>query len=152
MTTAKTVKTEKATKAHPAKAGSFTGRYKQGLGGRKTASAQVRLFPKNTGIVVNGKDYTKYFAQPKHQMTVLSPLTLTELAGAMGVSVHVRGGGIAAQADAVRHGIARAILAHDETLRKPLKREGFLTRDPRAVERKKYGLKKARRSPQWAKR
>jgi small subunit ribosomal protein S9 len=153
MTTAsKPVKTEKTTKAHPAKAGSFSGRYKQGLGGRKTASAQVRLYPKNTGITVNGKDYTKYFAQLRHQMTVVSPLEIAQLKDAVGVSVLVRGGGIAAQADAVRHGIARAILAHDETLRKPLKREGFLTRDPRAVERKKYGLKKARRAPQWAKR
>ncbi len=151
-TVSKTVKTEKTVKASSAKAATFTGRYKQGLGGRKTASAQVRLYPKNTGIVVNGKDYTKYFAQLRHQMTVVSPLEIAQMKDAFGVSVIVRGGGISAQADAVRHGIARAILAHDETQRKPLKREGFLTRDPRAVERKKYGLKKARRAPQWAKR
>ena len=154
MVTSKTTKTAapKAEKVHHAKAGHFDGRYKQGLGGRKTASAQVRIYPKNTGIMVNGKEYTKYFPQLRHQTVVASPLVLTEMVGVMGVSAHVRGGGINGQADAVRHGIARALLSHDETLRKVLKREGFLTRDPRAVERKKYGLKKARRSPQWAKR
>lgn len=143
---------EKAVKHHAVKAGAFSGRYKQGRGGRKTATAQVRLFPKNSGITVNGKEYTKYFQQPRHQMTVLSPLSIVDMVSAMGVSAHVVGGGINGQAEAVRHGIARALLAHDETLRKALKREGFLTRDPRAVERKKYGLKKARRAPQWAKR
>ncbi len=151
MTTAKTTKTI-APKVGAAKTGGFDGRYKQGLGGRKTASAQVRIYPKSTGILVNGKDYTKYFPQLRHQMAVASPLVLTEMVLAMGVSAHVRGGGINGQADAVRHGIARALLSHDPELRKALKREGFLTRDPRAVERKKYGLKKARRSPQWAKR
>ncbi len=144
--------TTKTTKAAAPKTGHFEGRYKQGLGGRKTASAQVRIYPKSTGIIVNGKEYTKYFPQLRHQMAVASPLVLTEMVLVMGVSAHVRGGGINGQADAVRHGIARALLSHDPNLRKALKREGFLTRDPRAVERKKYGLKKARRSPQWAKR
>lgn len=143
---------EKEVKHRAPKAGHFEGRFKQGRGGRKTATAQVRLYPKNTGIMVNGKEYTKYFQQPRHQMAVASPLVLTELVSVMGVSAHVNGGGITGQAEAVRHGIARALLANDETLRKQLKREGFLTRDPRAVERKKYGLKKARRAPQWAKR
>jgi small subunit ribosomal protein S9 len=152
MTTTKTVKAEKVVKHHAPKAGVFEGRYKQGRGGRKTATAQIRLYPKNTGILVNGKDYTQYFAQPKHQLVVTSPLTLTELLNVMGISAHVNGGGIAGQADAVRHGIARALIAHDPSLRKALKRDGYLTRDPRAVERKKYGLKKARRAPQWAKR
>ena len=153
MVTKPTVKkVEKVAKPHAVKAAHFDGRYKQGLGGRKTASAQIRLYPKNAGIMVNGKEYTKYFQQPRHQLAVMSPLTLTEMQAAVGISAHVRGGGINGQADAVRHGIARALLAHDITLRKVLKREGFLTRDPRAVERKKYGLKKARRAPQWAKR
>lgn len=153
MVTAKAKKTEeKEVKHHAAKAGAFSGRYKQGVGGRKTATAQVRLYPKHSGITVNGKDYTKYFPQLRHQMAVMSPLTVTEMQSVVGVSAHVRGGGINAQAEAVRHGIARALIAHEPNFRKAVKREGFLTRDPRAVERKKYGLKKARRSPQWAKR
>lgn len=150
MVTKKT--TEKEVKHHAPKAGHFEGRYKQGIGGRKTASAQVRIFPKNTGITVNGKEYKAYFSQPRHQLVVLAPLVITDLVSAMGVSAHVAGGGISAQADAVRHGIARALISHDPELRKALKREGYLTRDSRAVERKKYGLKKARRAPQWAKR
>jgi small subunit ribosomal protein S9 len=153
MVTKSTTKTaEKEVKHHPPKAGHFEGRFKQGRGGRKTATAQVRLYPKNTGIMVNGKEYTKYFPQLRHQMMITAPLTLTELLSVIGVSAHVNGGGINGQAEAIRHGIARALLTHDITLRKQLKREGFLTRDPRAVERKKYGLKKARRAPQWAKR
>jgi small subunit ribosomal protein S9 len=143
---------EKAESASAKKATAFTGRYKQGVGGRKTATAQVRIFPKNSGIVVNGKDYTEYFKQQKHQMVVLAPLKTAQMEDAMGVSAHVMGGGIAGQADAIRNGIARALVEHDETLKQPLRRDGHMTRDPRAVERKKYGLKKARRAPQWAKR
>jgi len=135
-----------------AEAATFSGRYKQGVGGRKTASAQVRVFPKQSGIVVNGKDYTEYFAQPRHQMTVLSPIKTAQMENAIGVSVLVRGGGISAQADAIRNGIARALVEHDVELKKSLRRDGHMTRDPRAVERKHYGLKKARRAPQWAKR
>lgn len=153
-TTKKVEKTEKpvAHRAASAKSAHVEGRFKQGRGGRKTATAQVRVYPKGTGIVVNGKEYTKYFAQPRHQLIVSSPLEIAGMKDAAGVTVLVRGGGINAQAEAVRHGIARALVAHSAELRKPLKREGFLKRDPRAVERKKYGLKKARRAPQWAKR
>ena len=139
-------------KPHANKPAHFEGRFKQGRGGRKTATAQVRLYPKATGVVVNGKDHTVYFQQLRHQLSVVAPLEITETKSAFGVSALVVGGGITGQADAVRHGIARALIAQDPTFRKALKREGFLTRDPRAVERKKYGLKKARRAPQWAKR
>lgn len=135
-----------------AEVAAFSGRYKQGVGGRKTASAQVRIFPKQSGIVVNGKEYTEYFAQPRHQLTVLAPLKTAQMENAIGISVMVQGGGISAQADAIRNGIARALVSHDTELKKALRRDGHMTRDPRAVERKKYGLKKARRAPQWAKR
>jgi small subunit ribosomal protein S9 len=145
--TEKTVKPASAVKAVP-----FEGRYKQGVGGRKTASAQVRLFSKSSGMIVNDKDYTKYFPTAKQQQMVMAPLKTAELLCAMGVTVKVFGGGIMAQAGAVRHGLTLALVSHDPELRKKLKREGFMTRDPRHVERKKYGLKKARRAPQWAKR
>jgi small subunit ribosomal protein S9 len=153
MVTKQTKKTEeKEVKHGTAKGVNFEGRYKQGIGGRKTATAQVRIFPKNSGILVNGKDYTKYFPMLRQQMIVRSPLESVQMADAMGVSVHVRGGGMMAQADAVRNGIARALVGHDVELKKVLRRDGHMTRDPRAVERKHYGLKKARRAPQWAKR
>ena len=128
------------------------GRYYQGLGGRKTATAQVRLHPKQTGITINNKAFIDYFKSPKDQLTVMSPLELTSMSKAVGVTVRVAGGGTHAQAGAVRHGIAMALVALDKELKKRLKRAGFITRDPRVVERKKYGLKKARRAPQWAKR
>ncbi len=152
MVTKQTKTVEKVEKAHPAKAAHFEGRYKQGVGGRKTATAQVRIFMKSSGIMVNGKEFTKYFPMPRLQAVITGPLKTVEMADAVGVSAHVRGGGIMAQADAIRNGIARALVSHDETLRKALRRDGHMTRDPRHVERKKYGLKKARRAPQWAKR
>jgi len=152
MATTKTVKTEKAIKQSAPKEASFNGRFKQAMGGRKTASASVRIFSKSNGIVVNGKDYTEYFVQPRHQLVVTSPLEITDMQDVVGFTVVVQGSGTNAQAEAVRHGIATALVAHDPELRKALKREGFLTRDSRVVERKKYGLKKARKSPQWAKR
>ena len=139
-------------KAHPAKATAFEGRYKQGIGGRKTASAQVRIYPKQSGITVNGKDYKQYFPMARQQATVMAPLMTAQMQDAVGVSAQVAGGGMMAQADAVRNGIARALVAHDPELRKAQRRDGHMTRDPRHVERKKYGLKKARRAPQWAKR
>jgi small subunit ribosomal protein S9 len=144
--------TKPAVKKAAAKVGAFSGRYKQGVGGRKTATAQVRLYPQQSGIVINGKDLAVYFPRKSQQMMVYSALEATEMKDIMGVSVHVSGGGMMAQAGAVRHGISRALVAHNEELRKKLKREGFMTRDARVVERKKYGLKKARRAPQWAKR
>lgn len=152
MATKQTKLEPKTEKAHASTKSAFTGRYKQGVGGRKTATAQVRIFPKQSGITVNGKDYTEYFQQQRHQMTVMAPLKTAQMETAVGVSAHVMGGGIAGQADAIRNGIARALVSHDEALKQPLRRDGHMTRDPRAVERKKYGLKKARRAPQWAKR
>lgn len=148
MATTKKVTTEKKPAAKP----HFEGRYKQGVGGRKTASAQVRLFSKSSGMIVNDKDYKQYFPTLKQQLMVMAPLKTAEMEGAMGVTVKVFGGGIMAQAGAVRHGLTLALVSHDPELRVKLKREGFMTRDPRHVERKKYGLKKARRAPQWAKR
>ena len=157
MTSAKTKKTIKAVKpaaqpAAPVVKTGFLGRYKQGVGGRKTASAQVRVYPKAAGITINNKDYKQYFKQSKHQLIVAAPLEVTGMRSAVGVTVRVSGGGVNAQAEAVRHGLARALVAHDSELKKKLRREGFMTRDSRHVERKKYGLKKARRAPQWAKR
>lgn len=152
MVTKPVKKTEKAVKSAPAVKAHHEGRYKQGVGGRKTASAQVRIYPKSTGILINDKDYTAYFPSLKHQMIVTAPLVATEMKNAVGVTVKVNGGGTNAQAEAVRHGLARALVAHDPEFKKKLRREGFMTRDSRHVERKKYGLKKARRAPQWAKR
>ncbi|MDP2629175.1 MAG: 30S ribosomal protein S9 [Candidatus Harrisonbacteria bacterium] len=127
-------------------------KYFEGLGGRKTASARVRLMQGEKGIQVNGVDFKKYFAEPSKQRLVQSPLVLSELQDAVGVSAHVKGSGLSGQASAVRHGIAKALIKLDPELRKKLKRAGFLSRDSRKVERKKYGLTKARRAPQWSKR
>ncbi len=127
-------------------------RYYQGLGGRKTAKARVRLFTIKGDITVNEKSYKDYFKMPKLQGVAVSPLVTMNARDTMSATVHVRGGGISAQADAVRHGIARALVAFNEDYRKRLRASGLLTRDARAVERKKPGLKKARKSPQWAKR
>lgn len=135
-------KEEKAVKA----------KYYEGVGGRKTAMARVRLYGKKGENTVNGKDIKAYFPMPKLLMTALSPLVLMNTQDTMSISVHVRGGGINAQADAVRHGIARALVKFNEEFRKRLRKAGFMTRDPREVERKKPGLRKARRAPQWQKR
>lgn len=137
-----------ATKSTQAK----TARYYEGVGGRKTAVARVRLYKEKGHITVNDKLVKEYFASPMHQGVAIAPLTLTSMLDHSTVTVHVRGGGIAAQADAMRHGIARALVAMDEGFKKVLRASGFLTRDPRVVERKKPGLKKARKAPQWAKR
>ena len=153
MTQIKKVVTEKKIKSAPAvTAGQPEGRYKQAIGGRKTATASVRIWPKATGITVNDKDFKQYFPSLKHQMTVLAALVVTEMKDAVGVTVRVSGGGTNAQAEAIRHGIAQALVSHDPEMKKKLRQEGFMTRDSRHVERKKYGLKKARRAPQWAKR
>src|SRR3989344_3093895 len=127
-------------------------RYVEAVGRRKTAIARVRLYPKKTGYTINGKAYQDYFPMKKYQEMILTPFEVLSMNEKMGVNVLVRGGGINAQAEAVRHGISRALVVWDETFRKRLRISGFLTRDPRMVERKKYGLKKARRAPQWAKR
>ncbi len=128
-----------------------TARYIETVGRRKTASARVRITPSTKqSVVVNGKTIESYFTTPELQHTVRAPLAMSE--GKFTVTAVVRGGGIAGQAVAVRHGIARALEEHDKSRRTDLKKAGFLKRDPRAKERRKPGLKKARKSPQWSKR
>ncbi len=123
-----------------------------GTGRRKTSVARVRLLPGNGKIVVNGRDLETYFARDVLRTMVRQPLALTDTEGKYDVMVNVNGGGSSGQAGAVRHGISRALLNVDSELRTALKRAGFLTRDPRMKERRKYGLKKARKAPQFSKR
>ncbi|HEU5011935.1 MAG TPA: 30S ribosomal protein S9 [Roseiflexaceae bacterium] len=128
-------------------------RYYQGTGRRKTAVARVRLFPGSGDFVINGKSPSDYFgARELFQSEIVQPLDLTGNAASFNVLVKVRGGGLSGQAIAVRHGIARALLDLDEELRPTLRHAGFLTRDPRMKERKKPGLKRARKRPQYTKR
>lgn len=124
------------------------------IGRRKEAVARVRLQRggDNTDIVVNGKALATYFPTFELQLYVNSPLDLTSTKAIMGVQVKVLGGGIRGQAEAVRHGISRALLEYNPDFRKTLRSEGFLTRDPRVKERKKPGLRRARRAPQFSKR
>lgn len=126
-------------------------RYHEATGGRKTSLARVRLSKDAKGITVNGLEYRLYFRLPKHQEEVRAPFATVDVAD-MGVTVMVRGGGIHSQAHAVRHAIAKALVQINPDHKKRLRRAGFITRDARIVERKKYGLKKARRGPQWQKR
>lgn len=127
-------------------------RYVTARGGRKTANAFARVFSGKGGLMVNNKDYKEYFKTLRNQSVAMSPFELTSLKSTMSATVMVSGGGINAQADAVKNAIARALVNSDAGLRKSLKQAGYLTRDARMVERKKYGLRKARRAPQWAKR
>lgn len=124
----------------------------RGTGRRKTSVAQVRLLPGNGKFTINKRDIEDYFNYETLKIVAKSPLVLTETEGSFDVIVKVVGGGYTGQAGAVRHGIARALLEVDPEYRAVLKKAGFLTRDPRMKERKKYGLKKARRSPQFSKR
>lgn len=121
-------------------------------GRRKCAVARVRLFPGTGKIVVNGKDLSGYFANKVLEQEVLAPFRVTETEGKFDVIVKVQGGGLSGQAGACRHGVARALLKVDENYRSALKKAGYLTRDPRMKERRKYGLKKARKAPQFSKR
>lgn len=123
-----------------------------GTGRRKNAIARVRLVPGSGKIVVNKRDLDEYFDYDTLKVIVREPLTVTETSDKYDVFVNVNGGGYTGQAGAIRHGIARALLESDGELRPVLKKEGFLTRDQRMKERKKYGLKKARKSPQFSKR
>ncbi|MDZ4284706.1 MAG: 30S ribosomal protein S9, partial [Patescibacteria group bacterium] len=126
-------------------------RYIEAVGRRKTAIARVRISPASkTNVLINDRSIESYFPVATLAQSVLSPLALAPSAH-FSVSVHVVGGGIRGQAEAVRHGIARALTLSSADLRTPLKRAGFLTRDPRAKERRKFGLKKARKAPQWSK-
>lgn len=134
----------------------FVGEYIYGVGRRKSSVAQVRLYKiaENTEAkhIVNTKAMTDFFSQERLQKKFLAPLVVSGMEDKFVVSVVVRGGGTTGQVEAVRHGIARALVAFDEGLRPVLKAERFLRRDPRSVERKKPGLKKARRATQWRKR
>ncbi|MCX8073843.1 MAG: 30S ribosomal protein S9 [Candidatus Binatia bacterium] len=121
-------------------------------GRRKTAVARVLLVPGQGSVVVNGRPWEQYFPRPTSRMIILQPFELTETAGQFDVIANVRGGGLAAQAEAVRHGVTRALLAYNHDLRPALKKAGFIRRDPREVERKKYGRHKARKRPQYSKR
>lgn len=130
-----------------------TGEYLYALGRRKSGIAQVRVYLKGKGsIVVNGKPMTEYFPVEDLQDGIMVPLKAVGMNETADVVAVAHGGGIRGQADAVKLGIARALLVHNPELRATLKPLGVLTRDPREKERKKYGLKKARKSPQWAKR
>ena len=121
-------------------------------GRRKTAVARVRMLAGSGTITVNERTLEDYFPRPTSRMRILEPFEATETVGQYDVLVSVEGGGIAAQADAVRHGISRALVSATETLRPTLRKGGMLTRDPREVERKKYGRHKARKRPQYSKR
>ncbi|MGI6551318.1 MAG: 30S ribosomal protein S9 [Syntrophomonadales bacterium] len=123
-----------------------------GTGRRKTAVARVRLLPGDGNIAINGKSFETYFPNRTLRLIVMQPLVLTELAGRFDVIARVHGGGVSGQAGAVRLGIARALVKSNPELRKQLRRAGFVTRDPRMKERKKYGLHKARKAPQYSKR
>jgi len=127
--------------------------YHKALGRRKEATARVRLIPGGSGkVVINGKPMDQYFTVEWHRLQVMQPLVAMGANTDYDVSVKVEGGGVAGQAIAVRHGIARCLLLVNEDFRKTLRRAGYLTRDPRAKERKKPGLKRARKRGQWAKR
>lgn len=121
-------------------------------GRRKTAVARVRLNRGDGKVVVNGRALEDYFGRETSRMVVQQPFDVTNSHGQFAISVNIKGGGLSAQAVAIRHGITRALMAANAELRGPLKKAGFVTRDPRKVERKKYGRHKARKRPQYSKR
>ena len=123
-----------------------------GTGRRKTATARVFLKPGTGKITINDRSLDEFFGRETGRMIVRQPLELTQLVGRFDVEATVAGGGITGQAGAIRHGITRALIEFDETLRRPLRIAGFVTRDAREVERKKVGRRKARRGPQYSKR
>jgi len=126
--------------------------YFYGTGRRKSSVARVRLHPGSGNITINDRTIDDYFGLDTLKLLVRQPLVLTETTAKFDIVCNVGGGGVSGQAGAIRHGISRALLKYDENLRLTLKKAGLLTRDPRMVERKKYGLKKARRAPQFSKR
>ncbi|MBI1888663.1 MAG: 30S ribosomal protein S9 [Candidatus Spechtbacteria bacterium] len=131
----------------------LSNRYYEGVGRRKRAVARVRLYTKGEKeFLVNSKEYTQYFRTSELQFLADGALRKMKVGDKFMVVSKVRGGGVSSQAEAVRHGIARALVKFNADFRKRLKRAGYLRRDPRETERKKFGLKKARRAPQWAKR
>jgi small subunit ribosomal protein S9 len=123
-----------------------------GTGRRKTASAKVFLKPGSGRITVNGRSLDEFFGRETGRMIVRQPLELTQMVDKFDVTVSVEGGGVTGQAGAIRHGITRALIEYDDTLRRPLRAAGFVTRDAREVERKKVGRRKARRGTQYSKR
>ncbi|NLJ73458.1 MAG: 30S ribosomal protein S9 [Firmicutes bacterium] len=123
-----------------------------GTGRRKSSVARVRILPGNGKITINKRDIEEYFGRDVLSTLVRQPLVVTNTEGKYDIIANVKGGGTTGQAGAVRHGIARALITIDEDFRGPLKKAGYLTRDPRMKERKKYGLKKARKAPQFSKR
>ena len=123
-----------------------------GTGRRKSSIARVRLIPGNGKVTINGREMQEYFGLKTLELIVRQPLVLTETTAKYDVVVNVKGGGFTGQAGAIRHGISRALLLAEPETRAALKKAGFLTRDSRMKERKKYGLKKARRAPQFSKR
>ena len=126
--------------------------YFYGTGRRKSSVARVRVYAGTGKIIINDRDIDDYFGLETLKLIVRQPLALTDTAEKFDIICRVGGGGVTGQAGAIRHGIARALLQYDENLRPALKKAGFLTRDPRMKERKKYGLKGARRAPQFSKR
>lgn len=126
--------------------------YFYGTGRRKKSVARVRLYPGTGKVTINDRDIDDYFGLDTLKLIVNQPLELTQTSGRFDVICRVGGGGVTGQAGAIRHGISRALLVYDQELRPALKKAGFLTRDPRMKERKKYGLKAARRAPQFSKR
>ena len=126
--------------------------YFHGTGRRKTAVAQVKLFPGNGAIIINGVPYEELFTSLEHQQTILQPFLASESLGKYNTVIKVNGGGVTGQSDAISHGIARALVRANENLKPVLRQNGLLTRDPRIKERKKPGLKRARKAPQYTKR
>lgn len=127
-------------------------RYHYGLGRRKTSVARVRLYPGNGAVVINGKPVEEVITRASQRQDMLTPLAVTESSNAYNVQAVVKGGGVSGWTGAIRLGIARALVAADETHRRPLRSHRLLTRDPRVKERKKPGLKRARKAPQYTKR
>ena len=126
--------------------------YFYGTGRRKSSVARVRVYPGSGSITINGKDIDQYFGLETLKLIINQPFEVTGTMGKFDIVATVSGGGLSGQAGAIRHGLARALLLADESYRVPMKKAGFLTRDPRMKERKKYGLKAARRAPQFSKR
>lgn len=126
--------------------------YDRGTGRRKCAIAQVKLLTGTGEIIVNGKPYQQLFPRIEHRRAIEMPFKATDTVGRYNVEVRVTGGGVTGQAGAIRHGIARALVTVNEHFKPLLRKEGLLTRDPRVKERKKYGLKRARKAPQYTKR
>ncbi len=126
--------------------------YYYGTGRRKNSVARVRVYPGTGKITINDRDIDDYFGLDTLKLIVRQPMAVTDTLGKFDIVCRVSGGGVSGQAGAIRHGLSRALLAHGEDMRPILKKAGFLTRDPRMTERKKYGLKGARRAPQFSKR